>query len=31
VPKPFRETHVAAVVTQALFFDRKAKALPQAH
>jgi len=25
IPKPFREAHVAAVVTQALFFDRKAK------
>lgn len=27
IPKPFREAHVAAVVTQALFFDRKAKAV----
>ncbi len=26
IPKPFRSAHVAAVVTQALFFDRKAKA-----
>jgi CheY-like chemotaxis protein len=25
IPKPFRTTHVAAVVTQALFFDRQAK------
>jgi CheY-like chemotaxis protein len=27
IPKPFRSAHVAAVVTQALFFDRKAKAV----
>jgi len=26
IAKPFRSTHVAAVVTQALFFDRRAKA-----
>jgi CheY-like chemotaxis protein/DNA-directed RNA polymerase specialized sigma24 family protein len=31
VPKPFRPAHVAAVVTQALFFDRKARTEASPH